>query len=152
VTQDPEIRELDAQTAAVRRTVTDPDGIAAAVDENFPALFGQLAERGVRPSGPPFIRYLEAGERMELEFGVPVPPGLQGVETVTLPAGRAAVLEYAGPYDGLRAACDGLFRWLEARGEEVGGPFWEVYLTDPRAEPDSAKWRTDVCVPLASGS
>jgi GyrI-like small molecule binding domain len=145
----PEIRELDAQTAVVRRAQTDADAIRATVDENFPALFAQLAERGVRPAGPPFIRFLEAGARMELEFGVPVPPGLQGAETVTLPGGRAAVLEYTGPYDGLRAANERLFAWLEEQGEEAAGPFWEVYLSDPRAEPDPSKWRTDIVVPLA---
>jgi DNA gyrase inhibitor GyrI len=145
----PEIRELEAQTAAVRRARTDSQGVRAAVDENFPALFAQLAERGVRPAGPPFIRYLETGERMELEFGVPVPPGLQGVETATLPAGRAAVLEHTGSYDGLRAANERLFAWLEEHGEQAAGPFWEVYRSDPRAEPDASKWRTDIIVPLA---
>jgi hypothetical protein len=43
--------------AAIARRVT-MDGIAAAVDDAFPALFGWLAAGGVAPAGPPFIRYL----------------------------------------------------------------------------------------------
>jgi effector-binding domain-containing protein len=53
------------------------------------------------PAGPPFIRYLDAGERFEIQLGVPVSPGaaeLEGLDAVTLPAGRAAVLRHIGPF------------------------------------------------------
>jgi effector-binding domain-containing protein len=127
MTQDPEIRELPAQPAAVARAVTDVAGMAATIDRAFPALFGRLAELGVAPDGPPFIRYLDIGERLEIELGVPVADGvgaLEGVERGSLPAGRAAVLRHVGPYAGLRDAGVRLVAWVERRGEEVAGPHW----------------------------
>jgi hypothetical protein len=73
--REPEIRELAEQPAAVDHAVTDAAGLPATIDRGFPALFGQLAKLGVTPSGPPFIRFLEVGERFEIQLGVPVPPG-----------------------------------------------------------------------------
>ena len=144
MTPTPEIRELTAQGAAIERAVTDDAGLAGVVDRGFPRLFGRLAELGVEPAGPPFIRYLRTGAELELELGIPVAEGGDG----ELPAGRTAVLRHVGPYSGLRAACAGLEQWVEEQGEQPAGPFWESYVTDPRAEPDSAKWITDIHLPV----
>jgi AraC family transcriptional regulator len=151
MTREPEIRELAAQPAAVEHAVTDAAGLPAIIDRAFPALFGRLSKLGITPSGPPFIRYLEAGERLEIQLGVPVSSGageLEGTEAMNLPAGRAAVLRHIGSYQSLHMAFEQLKSWLEARGEVAAGPYWEVYVTDPRTESDASKWITDICQPL----
>jgi AraC family transcriptional regulator len=55
------------------------------------------------------------------------------LETVTLAAGRHAVMSYRGPYAGLPAAYDQLFGvWLPGSGEEpANSPSFEVYLNSP---------------------
>lgn len=149
--REPEIRVLAEQPAAVEHAVTDAAGLPATIDRGFPALFGQLAKLGVTPSGPPFIRFLEVGERFEIQLGVPVPPGtgeLAGAEARSLPPGRAAVLRHVGPYLGLRDAFEKLRTWVEDRGERIAGPHWEVYVTNPRDEPDASKRITDIYLPL----
>ena len=90
MTLDPEIRELSPQPAVTEVAVTDDAGIPAVVDAGFPRLFGRLAELGVEPAGPPFIRYLRTGEELELELGIPVGPDAD--QSSGLPGGRAAVL------------------------------------------------------------
>ena len=87
---DPEIRELSPQPAVTEVAVTDADGIPSVVDAAFPRLFGRLAELGVEPAGPPFIRYLRTGAELELELGIPVGP--DAGQSSGLPGGRAAVL------------------------------------------------------------
>jgi effector-binding domain-containing protein len=143
----PEIRELPAQPAAVEVSVTDAAGSTAVIDRGFPRLFGRLAELGVAPAGPPYIRYLRMGEELELELGIPVPDGSAAADGA-LPAGRVAVLRHIGHFSGLREAGEGLERWVAEQGEEVAGPFWEAYVTDPSSEPDSSKWITDIHVPV----
>jgi effector-binding domain-containing protein len=127
MTSEPEIRELAAQPATVEHAVTDAAGLPATIDRAFPALFGQLVKLDVRPSGPPFIRYLEAGERFEIQLGVPVSASvrdLEGVDEMDLPAGRAAVMRHVGPYQGLRHAFARLRSWLAQRGKAPAGPYW----------------------------
>jgi effector-binding domain-containing protein len=140
--------------AAIPATVT-MDGIAAAVDDAFPELFGWLAGQGIVPAGPPLIRYLVidmAGE-LQIELGVPVAASGR-VQPGVLPEGRYAVLRHTGPYDGLVASNAALLHWARENGIELDtwdtpqGSAWrgraEHYLTDPSQEPDPAKLETDV--------
>lgn len=144
-----EIRDIPAQPAAVHHAVTPADGLASVIDKELPSLFGRLAEIGVAPSGPPFVRYLGTGDELEVELGVPVSQNeLDGVDSSTLPAGRVAVWRHVGPYDELRAACEQLEQSVEQLGEEPAGPFWESYVTNPAEEPDASKRVTEIYQPL----
>ncbi|MGB0497941.1 MAG: AraC family transcriptional regulator [Rubricella sp.] len=74
----------------------------------------------------------------------------EGLEPVSLPGGRTAVLRYKGPYAGLQAAYDHLYgTWLQETGEVPGdAPVYEIYLNSPtETAPDDLL--TEVCVPLA---
>lgn len=72
------------------------------------------------------------------------------LQEVSLPAGRHAVLRYTGPYSGLPAAYDQLYRgWLPASGETpADSPPFEHYLNTPMdtAQEDLI---TEICLPLA---
>jgi len=156
--------ELQLQTRAAQHYAAIPatvamDGISAAVDDAFPALFGWLASQGIAPAGPPLIRYLviDMSGELQIELGVPVaaPVTASGrIQPGVLPAGRYAVLRHTGPYDGLVASNAALLRWAQENGIEFDtwdtaqGPAWrsraEHYLTDPSQEPDPAKLETDV--------
>jgi hypothetical protein len=101
--------------------------------------------------------------KMEIDVGVPVATTVTGDGRVTaeiLPAGRYATLIYNGPYDGLMRATAHLLAWAKGKGIAwdkwpVGptGEGWrarvENYLTDPKEEPDSAKWETELIFKLA---
>jgi DNA-binding transcriptional MerR regulator/effector-binding domain-containing protein len=60
-----------------------------------------------------------------------------------LPAGRFAVALHAGPHRDVDRTYAG------AHGRDGTGPVRERYLTDPLENRDTARWRTEVCWPLA---
>lgn len=152
---------------AIRATVTMTE-IRSAADTLPQELAAWMQARGISPAGPPFFKYNVIGsEGLELEWGVPISaPGktrhVAGdgrVHAGMLPAGHYATLVHTGPYEGLRDATGALLKWaadkhlrLDARktkaGEKFGGRF-EVYLTDPRQQADSAQWRTAIAIRLA---
>jgi effector-binding domain-containing protein len=155
---EPRIEERAAQPyAGIRRRVA-MDGLGGAIDEALPALFGWLAERGVPPSGPPFIRYyvIDMDRELDVEMAVPaeVTAGDGRIRAGVLPGGRYVVLRHTGPYDGLVASNAALLRWADEQGialdswDTADGTAWrgraEHYLTNPAEEPDPAKWMTDV--------
>jgi GyrI-like small molecule binding domain len=134
------------------------NGVRAFVDKAFPELFGALAEQGIEPAGPPFLRYhvLDGtGEPLELEAGVPVNADV-GPAT-ELPAGRYLTLVHVGPYTSetlpdLAAARERLTSWAEthglsyARKTDAGIELpcaLEQFLVGPVEEPDFTKWRTE---------
>ena len=111
---DPEIRELSAQPAVTEVAVTDADGIPSVVDAAFPRLFGRLAELGVEPAGPPFIRYVRTGAELELELGIPVGP--DAGQSSGLPGGRAAVLVMSALSAGCATRATRLQEWAGRAG------------------------------------
>jgi AraC family transcriptional regulator len=149
--QQPEIRELTPKPAVVELASAGRDGVRDAIDNGFATLFGRLSQLDVEPADPPYIRYLETAEPLELELGVPVASDAaarDGLRPGGLPGGRAAVLRHVGAYEELRAACERLRAWVREHGEEPAGPFWESYVTNPAEEPDPAKRVTDIYQPL----
>jgi effector-binding domain-containing protein len=56
-----------------------------------------------------------------------------------------------GSYESLDRAYAAVHRWLDDEGYAPAGPHWEVYFTDPAAEADPARWRTDIVVPYRAG-
>jgi effector-binding domain-containing protein len=103
------------------RTSVTTDGIAAAVDQAFPELFGWLGQRGIEPAGAPLIRFhvIDMMAELDIEMGVPVaapPEGDDRVKAGALPAGRYVVLRHVGHYDGLIDSNAELQRWARQQG------------------------------------
>lgn len=147
-----EEREVAAQPTVVARFRVAPADMGARLADVLPAIGRVLAGRGVGAAGQPFSRYHGMKDGMfDLEAGVPTaePVGDPGdFEASELPAGPVAVTVHVGPYDGLGAAHDAVLRWARQQGRVPRGGSWETYVTDPGAEPDPARWRTDVFLPL----
>ena len=168
VLNEPTIVEHASQPYLAIRMVVAMSEIRSAADTLPAELAAWMQARGIAPAGPPFFKYNVIGsEGMELEWGVSVaPPGKMGhiegddrVHAGTLPAGHYATLVHTGPYEGLRTATGVLLKWVADQhrridvrktktGEKFGGRF-EVHLTDPRQQPDSAQWRTAIAIRLA---
>ena len=137
------------------------DGVPAAVDSAFPALFAWLGEHGVSPAGPPFIRVNaidEAGEPLELECP-PVPATRAGGASPRRAAGRAHVTVRTSartaarrPRPGSRArgphgwiAEHGRHRRRSERGTELACSL-DVLHVGPDRERDPSRWRTELAL------
>jgi hypothetical protein len=153
------IREEPGRATAVVHGSPAMDGIRGFMDAAFPELFAAMGAAGLVPGGPPFSRYFAFGpDRVELELGVPLAPGPGGprrsfdgvgrVQPGELPGGQVAVAWHVGPYDGIAATYEKLIAWVTEQGREPAGAMWEVYWTDPTAEPAPTKLRTEVILPL----
>jgi effector-binding domain-containing protein len=161
---EPRIVERQAQHyAAVRRTIGMNDVTKAAGDMSG-KFFAWLGKHGIAVAGAPFFKYDSFSEdgKMVLEWRAPVPLGVAGdelVRTSTLPAGRYVTAMHTGPFPGLREATRTILEWVEdngleldretSRGVESFACRLELYHTDPRAEPDSHKWTTEITMRLA---
>jgi effector-binding domain-containing protein len=78
-----------------------------------------------------------------------------------LPAGRYVTTRHVGHPSTLMAATAALLEWAAAQGltwdvsASPSGERWgarlEIYLTDPRVEPDMNRWETELAFRLADG-
>lgn len=170
MSQEPQLEQRAAQDYAGIQATVPMEGISGAIDDAFPELFGWLAASGISPAAPPFIRFLviDMEADLRIEMGVPVAEPITvasadnlRVRPGLLPGGQYAVLRHIGPYDGLIASNAALQEWASARGvtfdawDTPEGSAWrgriEQYITDPSAEPDPAKWQTDIAYLTSNG-
>ena len=72
------------------------------------------------------------------------------LESISLPAGKCAVLHYKGPYSSIKVAYDYLYGdWLPKSGKEpADAPPYELYLNSP-ADTAESELLTDIVLPLA---
>ncbi len=151
-----ELRVLRSHHTATMRSEVDQAALSLAMGQVHQAVRQALEKQGVTGSSGPFARYHSFGQTIDFEAGVMVEAPITAdgeVKPSELPSGPAAIAVHAGPYDTLGATYDAMSRWLENNPDYVanGGP-WEIYLTDPSAEPDPSKWLTEVIFPLKSAS
>jgi effector-binding domain-containing protein len=146
------IKTLGPQPIATIRSVTPAARVSAALGQILPEVWAYVAGQGKQPAGPPFTRYHgDFTETVELEAGLPVAEPIEGngrVQAGELPGGPVASIMHIGHYDTLSETYDALAVWMAAEGRVPGGPFWEVYLTDPQEVPDPAEWQTEIICPL----
>ena len=144
--------ELDARDTAVVRATVPLSELPAFFAQAYPAVLTVLATQGVEPTGPPFAWYAgpPTGE-VVLEAGFAVPHRIEPsgeVVASTLPAGRVVRTVHVGPYGTMSATYDRMRAWILEHRLIPTMPMWEVYLTDPGADPDPATWRTEICWPV----
>ena len=160
----PEIESRAGQPYVAIKTQVMMEALGAVVPPLNQEVFAWLGQRGAVPSGPPFWKYnvIDMARNLEVEAGVPVAQRLTGDGRViagVLPAGRYVTLCHVGAPETLAAATASLLDWAAAKGlvfdmspspegERWGGRL-EIYLTDPRDEPDMSKWETLLAVRLA---
>jgi effector-binding domain-containing protein len=153
-TNDIEVQHRDPQPVLSVRARVPVAELAAAQGEARRALWNHLQHHGVRPSGPPYVRYHSFGEtRTDMEVGIPVAAGAVGQGRVAggeLPGGTVVSAWHLGAHDRLGDAYTGLQAWLTAHGHQPAGPGWEVYPLDrpgPGARPRRLAGPVDLAHP-----
>lgn len=140
-----------AQPTAVCRAALTTAEIGPWLGRVYGAVAALLAARHAGPAGPPFARYHPLGAgRFEVEAGFPVNSQVQGegdVQPSELPGGQVAVTVHTGPYDQMVPGYQALASWVADHGGETAGDSWEIYFSDPAAQPDPADWRTEIVQP-----
>ncbi len=140
-----------AQPAAVCVATMPVGELPDWLGKAFSTVAGFLAAHGSYPVGPPFARYHQrGGGRFEVAAGFPVPTVIEGagdVRALVLPGGPAASTMHVGPYDAMVPGYQAVTVWVTEHGGEVVGDPWEVYLSDPAAQPDPSTWRTEIVQP-----
>ncbi len=65
-----------------------------------------------------------------------------------IPGQKIVVADYFGPYEETASVYHALEKYISQGGLEITGNPWEIFVTDPSNEPDTAKWHTQVLFPV----
>ncbi|MDN4165127.1 SRPBCC family protein [Cytophagales bacterium LB-30] len=144
-----EVKEMtmSPRSYIVKKDTVGFDAMQAFMGEHFGAIFGALGKKKIEAIGAPSAIYYmwdEANMRTVVAIGAPVASGgsLPGYESVPV-EGKALHIAYYGDYAGSAEAHYAMDDYLVSRGAESTLVI-EEYVTDPGAEPDTAKWLTNI--------
>jgi len=164
MSEEPTIVERSAAPYAAIKVLVTMDELGAVVPPLNSEVFQWLASHGLAPVGAPFWKYnlIDMQGDLEIEAGVAVAEPVSGDDRVlggVLPPGRYVTTRHLGHPSTLMPATAALLDWAAGHGltwdktDTPDGERWgarlELYLTDPREEPDMNKWVTELAFRLA---
>jgi DNA-binding transcriptional MerR regulator/effector-binding domain-containing protein len=151
-----EYRRLPAFTALAIRDRVDRSAIGPFCQAGFPALYDAAARAGARIAGPGGATYADeffTDDAGEVVAYVPVhrPVVATGAELVEMPAGDFAIAVHEGDLVDFDRTYGALGSHVAEHCTVVPGPIREVYVVGPGDVEDPARFRTEVCWPIAGG-
>ncbi|MDQ0092502.1 GyrI-like domain-containing protein [Paeniglutamicibacter psychrophenolicus] len=148
---DIEITEHSERHTAGVRAQIPMAGLTDFFSRAFVETMGVLQAQGVSPTGAPFGKYYgRPDEMVDVEAGFPVAATITPAGAVTpgiLPGGSVVQAIHIGSYDTMERTYAEIERFFRDAKLTPSDVMWENYLTDPAAEQDPAKWRTQICWP-----
>jgi effector-binding domain-containing protein len=149
---DVEIKRFKSRPViGIRRRIAKSD-VGEFIKETFETVGQFFNSHGMQMTGPPVAIYYETTEsEFDMAAGAPVKEVTATTDQIVeleLIGGLKATTIHSGGYERLADTWDELIGKLEEDGLVTGMPCWEEYLTDPRREPDSAKWQTLLVEPV----
>lgn len=129
------------------------ENISPIMAKSYDKLMNYIQAAGATMAGAPFAIYHKISDNgiIDLEMGIPVNSVLSSKSNIlsgTYPETKDAMLEYYGFYDSIGAAHGYVQDWIMRMGLTLNGAPMEQYVTDPSAEPDTAKWLTRIYYPV----
>lgn len=140
------------QILASTKATTNIQTISADIGASYQKIGEFMKKNQLEMAGPVCAFYHSfSAEKIEMECAIPVAKMVKGegdVNVNTMKAGNAVVAHYYGPYMGTEQAHAALDQWMKENKKEMVGSPWEVYVTDPMVEKDTAKWLTEIYYPV----
>ena len=113
-------------------------------------VFG--ARSGIDITARPVVVYHQMRENKTVfEMGIPVLENVSvsgRIHYTTMQGGDHAVVHHYGSYDTLEDGHNAAQQWMMRYRRKLTGRPWEMYVTDPSAEPDPNKWLTRIYYPV----
>jgi effector-binding domain-containing protein len=155
------VMEMGMTPALKLLTIADSAATVAELGEKLGALYGEISaeaeKQGMHQAGAPVaiydkVEYLQNGD-MKFWFKAGIPVDKAGKNSGRImywesETGNAVKCNYYGDYMNTGACHEAIDKYITDNSKTVSGPVWEVYVTDPGAEPDTAKWLTEIYYPV----
>lgn len=144
-----EIDWAEKNYLSTKRQVVTVEQMSAFFGKNFGAMATAIGAAGAKPGIPVGVYYNFDEQNKKADMAAAIPyegkkVTAKGFENLTLPAGKAYLINYYGDYMSMKPAYDAMDVKLKAMGKENPDLVVEEYVTDPMSEPDTAKWNTKI--------
>ncbi|MGI5900881.1 MAG: hydrolase [Desulfitobacteriia bacterium] len=117
------------------RTMTTMDDLPETMGKSFMKLMKYLDELKVLPVEPPYVAYHNLDlSNFDVEMGFVLPkviPAKDDMKIGEFRAGKYLSRVFKGPYAGMEHPYEEMFRWMEQRGYDAVGVYYEFFYNTP---------------------
>ena len=148
-----EVLELKPELALVYKEHTTNAKSDKVIEKGITMVSAYLEELGVKPSGAPFVAYLNCAEdwsNYDVEIGFPIAEAVaekDGMAMSKTHEGKAVVAIHQGAHRSLNKTYGEMFAFMEKQSLAFTGTFYDCYLTDP-AQTKTKEMQTKVIIPV----
>ncbi len=145
---------LEDQIVLVIRDSAGPETYGQVMGRGYGELMKFIKMQRLAPKGHPFAIYVSWDSVTQFsvfDMGIAVEyadGGKGRIRAEEIPAQKVVMADYFGPYDQTAHVYYALEKYISQGGLEITGNPWEIYVTDPMNEPDTAKWNTQILFPV----
>jgi effector-binding domain-containing protein len=140
------------QWVATYKSTTNMKTISEDIGKSYQKIGEFMGKHKLEIAGPVLAIYHSfSPEKIEMECGIPLAKEVKGegdINVIKMPAGNAVVAHYYGAYEGTEGAHAAIDKYIQENKKKITGSPWEVYVTDPGVEKDTAKWLTEIYYPV----
>jgi effector-binding domain-containing protein len=152
----PKIEEkiIPEQVVLLIRDSAGPATYSQVMGKAFGEVMGFAKSNKLVCTSAPFAIYLKWDSITMfsvMDLGIAVEKADKGnrrVRVETIPAQEVIMAHYFGGYDKSASTYYILEQYIKESDKQVAGGPWEIYITDPMTEKDTAKWATDILFPV----
>jgi effector-binding domain-containing protein len=152
----PKIEEkmMPEQVVLLIRDSAGPATYGQIMGKAFGEIMGLVKNNNLVCTSAPFAIYLKWDSITMfsvMDLGIAVEKAEKGkgrVRVDKIPSQQVAIAHYFGAYDKTGPVYYILDQYIKESGKQQAGGPWEIYITDPKTEKDTAKWATDILFPV----
>lgn len=147
------VDNINITALGVSKKAANEGELGKLLGEGYGEVGQYMGKNNLKQMGAPFAIYdsYTAGGPIEFRAAIPVegaPKGDNTVKPIKVSYAHALKVDYYGDYSGSGAAHEAIDKWAKANNRKIIGAPWEVYVTDPGMEKDTAKWLTEILYPV----
>lgn len=130
------------------------EAIGTQMGKSYGELMTALGKAKVEMTGAAFALYPkwdEATKTMEMVCALPVAADAKlpsKYKVMQNAGGKAIKAVHMGDYNKMMSTHEQVVQYIAFKKLEMNGAPWEVYMTDPTVEKDTAKWVTEIYYPV----
>lgn len=141
--------EIEEKHYILRRQEVSFENMQQFYAQNLGALFSKVQEEGLEMDGMPtglYFKWDPTAQKTDMAAAIPISEDVEVKDagSLTIPQGRAIVIDFLGDYSGLEKAHMAMDEYMQDYGLFNNFPVVEEYVTDPGEQPDPEKWLTKI--------
>jgi effector-binding domain-containing protein len=149
-----ELSKSKDMTVATVKDSCSAQEISAKLGSLYGEIGAELGKNKAQMTGPVFAIYHSFSmDKVVLEAGVPVDKSFKTdaknrVKVWDMKGTDVVLAHHYGSYESTEQTHYKMDEWLKKNNKTAVGAPWEVYITDPMVEKDTAKWYTQIYYPV----